>query len=209
MALALAAAAAVAGAGVIIPDDACQPCDVAATCDTLACKVPPIGPVPTGTGLEQGLDNATKTAFERLVGHGLRDSAAAAWATDEFISRILRALYGARGDGNRTAAVEAAFVLPWADWKQNAGYTGYVGPDVTAIRSALEGGNIRERWGLVYVLTKSNGFTAAVRPIADRAFTTKDTSQLDALGLNAAAVLSRRALVAATEVACARPGASG
>ena len=40
--------------------------------------------------------------------------------------------------------------------KFNRGNTGYVGPYYDAIMAALEGGNIREVWALMYALTKNS-----------------------------------------------------
>eukprot|EP01065_Artemidia_motanka_P032836 TRINITY_DN39814_c0_g1_i1.p1 TRINITY_DN39814_c0_g1~~TRINITY_DN39814_c0_g1_i1.p1 ORF type:complete len:460 (+),score=173.47 TRINITY_DN39814_c0_g1_i1:72-1382(+) len=196
-----------ASAVALIPDNQCQPCDVTTTCDTIPCKVPAVSKgLPPGPGLEAGMSNSTRRSFEHLVGHALRRAEPVRWATAQFAARTDAFLTAASG-GNKTAALEAAFVIEGADWKKNAGYTGYVGPDLHAIQKALTDGNIRERWGLMYVLTKTHAMTDLMRPLADAAAKSNDTAGLTKLGLNAEAVMQRRKLVAGTEAACKKPDA--
>ncbi|MEC8263802.1 MAG: hypothetical protein VX017_10915, partial [Pseudomonadota bacterium] len=59
------------------------------------------------------------------------------------------------------AALSAAFISP----KCGRANTGYVGPSLPAIDAALKGGNIREVWGLMYVLTKTHYFTSLMKSL--------------------------------------------
>eukprot|EP00756_Hemistasia_phaeocysticola_P054984 Hpha_TRINITY_DN3089_c0_g1::TRINITY_DN3089_c0_g1_i1::g.138629::m.138629 len=193
-----------------IPDGACAPCDVVKTCDSADCKRPEVSKsLPSGPGLETGLSADDRHTFEHLIGQGLRRTAVADWGTRVFADRSAAFLKGVAPGGNYTAALEQAFVKSGASWGENAGYTGYVGPNLTAIAEALEKGNIRERWGLMYVMTKTHGITHYLRPLADEAAKTNSTAGLEKLGLNAEAVMRRRNFVASSEEECAKPGAPG
>jgi hypothetical protein len=170
-------------------------------CNSVKNKVPVVtDALPTGESVEQGLSAADKEMFEHLVGHGFRGSAAVKWVTAEFTKRALGVvLHGVKpGDENGT---ETAIMGSFADPKFNRGNTGYVGPDYEAIMKVLHGAaagdsNIREVWALMYALTKNSWET----PFGET-LNSISTADMEKLGLNAAAVLSRRAAINVTESA--------
>ena len=144
-------------------DDAVAACDPrAADCSTFANKHPPVTATVTpdisGLAATSSLDASSRRAFEHLLGHALGETSAVRWATQEFARRMGRFIIGG-GALNGTSADDAlssAFITP----ECNQANTGYVGPHLPAIRAALAKGNIREVWGLMYVLTKTRYFTA-------------------------------------------------
>ena len=85
----------------------------------------------------------------------------------------------------RDAALLEAFSGP----KFNQSNTGWVGPNATAIWQALETGNVRERWALVYILSKTRFLDSVFAPLAETARSTNNMAPLEALGLNPGEVL--------------------
>lgn len=179
-------------------------------CNTVANKVPAVtNALPeAGASVEAGLSAADKETFEHLLGHGFRQSPVVKWVSGEFAKRAVNVvLSGVNGDND--TAVEAELMSAFADPKFTRGNTGYVGPDAVKIKGVLEaaihggvtpkgkpGGNIREVWALMYALTKdswANPFGIALQ--------TATAAEISKLGLNASAVLARRAAIAATESA--------
>ena len=76
-----------------LPDQVCQKCEVLKTCNSVACKTP------TATinlndamlqlkSIETGLTEPNKYLFEHLLGTALRQTPAAMWAVNTFISRV-------------------------------------------------------------------------------------------------------------------------
>lgn len=135
-------------------------CDLSAgkDCSTLSNKVPHIASfAPASRAVTLALSPADRRAFEHLIGHALRETPAVLWATREFSKRMLRvlsagaALNGTSSDAMMTAAFVTSHCGPWN--------TGYVGPSLPALRRTLASGNLREVWGLMYVLTKSHYFS--------------------------------------------------
>lgn len=176
-------------------------------CSTYANKLPPVtpsvAPDPSGLAATSALDASERRSFEHLLGHALRETPAVAWATREFASRIQRFLVGGAALNGTTAneALAAAFISSDCD----ASNTGYVGPYLPAIRTALGSGNIRETWGLMYVLTKTRYFTSLLLALLSPPSTSPPTPPLatpaslaSAFGMDAAAVSARWALVDAT-----------
>lgn len=94
--------------------------------------------------------------------------------------------------GKKTeAAKQAALMSAFADPKFHPGNTGYVGPDLNAIRAVLAGatgsappgdtsGNIREVWALMYALTKNsweNPFGETLTTISEADMKVRDQSE--------------------------------
>eukprot|EP00040_Diaphanoeca_grandis_P016332 m.84220 g.84220 ORF g.84220 m.84220 type:complete len:454 (+) comp25723_c0_seq1:183-1544(+) len=173
---------------------------VTQTCNTLEDKIPMVTKdVPTGPSMETGLSPDSKYAFEHLIGNALRDTDAVHWATDQFARRMVKFLLGAgQLNGNSTdTTITAAFTGP-AKWYSQHN-TGYVGPNLTAIKRvlAIDGdvtGNIREVWGLMYVLTKTEYVTTLLSPLVEKG----DYINIQKLGLNVEVVRERQALIDAT-----------
>ena len=178
-------------------------CEVGTTtCSMVANKVPPVTRTPAaGPSVETDLALADKAAFEHLLGRALRQSEPVCWITREVGVRLAAFLRAAAALLGSTYEDElrAAFVTPQCGVHN----TGYVGPSVQAIRRALEHGNIREVWGLMYVLTKSERFSTLLlellRPRAAGQPALATAASLQAtLGMNATAIERRWAEVAAT-----------
>ena len=175
-------------------------------CSTLLNKLPvitaevaPPGSPPAATA---ALSPTQRRAFEHLLGHALRDTPAVAWATREFAKRMKAFLVGGAALNNTTAddALKAAFISSKCD----AGNTGWVGPSLPAIKEALEFGNLREVWGLMYVLSKTHYVTelmlALLNPRAAGEPPLATPASLAArFGTSEAEVAERHALVMATK----------
>ena len=76
-----------------LPDQACVNCEVLKTCNSLACKTPHAIINLNDTTLqlktmETGLAAPNKYLFEHLLGAALRQTPAAIWAVNTFISRV-------------------------------------------------------------------------------------------------------------------------
>lgn len=176
---------------------AAQPCNLA-SCSTVGNKLPRVTSTPAaGPSVESGLAPEDKKAFEHLLGHALRDTAPVCAITRETglrVASFLRAAGSLRGL-SFDDVLRQAFVTPQCD----AHNTGYVGPDVRAIRAALEGGNIREVWGLLYVLTKSGYLSRLLLELLEGASPLATPASLQAaLGMNASALARRWAEVRVT-----------
>jgi len=136
------------------------PCDMlTASCNVVAGKFPPIALVPPSAAtVTTGMDDDDAAAWERRVlGPALRTTPAALWATRAFGTRMGAFVIAAGGLNGSTPdeALAGAFITAKCD----AHNTGYVGPSLPAIKRVLASGNIREVWGLAYVLTKSGYFS--------------------------------------------------
>jgi len=172
------------------------PCNlITQTCNTVQDKMPPVvatkGNVET---METNLDVNDKAAFEHLLAKAFRDSAPVTWATDAFAKRIASFIVGAAklNKTDENAALMAAFSGP----KYNQHNTGYVGPNITAIRRVLgidggKTGNVREVWGLIYVLTHTDYMSTLLGPLADAG----NYAAIAKLGMNATYTKEQQYLV--------------
>ena len=180
-------------------------CDlVHANCNTVHGKRPPADTPPDPTtprAVTAELTPGQRREFEHLLGHALRETDGVRWATREFSTRVSRFLtYGGALNGSSAdEALAAAFITP----KAGPGNTGYVGPNITAIKAALATGNIREVWGLMYVLTKTHYFCSLLTTLLSPrkgggAPLATPLSLQSALGMDAAAVSARWAQLVAS-----------
>ena len=147
---------------------------------TVENKLPSVlAPVRKGSAVTAALSPAQRRAFEHLLGHALGETPGVKWMTREFAQRMRSFLVGgaALNGVSEDAALSAAFVTAKCD-RTN---TGYVGPSLPAIKQALQDGNIREVWGLMYVLTKTRYFTDLVLSLLAPAATAPAMTP-DALG---------------------------
>ena len=76
-----------------LPDQVCQNCDLLTTCNTVACKTPnAIVNLNDKTlqlkSIETGLNERNKYLFEHLLGAALRQTPAAMWGVNTFVSRV-------------------------------------------------------------------------------------------------------------------------
>jgi len=183
-------------------------CDMTTTdCNTVLNKVPLVSAAATQTPtVETGLTAADKEAFEHLLGHALRSTAAVAWATKEFAKRMREFLVKGAILNSTGTTESAALLAAFASYKCNAHNTGYVGPFVPAIEAALSGGNIREVWGLAYVLTKTHQFSYLLEDLLPK----HPPATLASLyGMNSSALSERWALVQATKGALGKLDPTG
>ena len=185
--------AAPSGAAIVRSDATCNP--QRADCSTLVNKVPAVGPPMHGPlAATAALGAADRSAFEHLLGYALRDTEAVAWVTRAFAARILRfVVEGAALNGTSDdTALTAAFITD----RCGPTNTGYVGPSLSAIRKVLNGqGNIREVWGLMYVLTKTHYVTHLLHDLLAQSHGTPPLATPESLaarfGMNASAVSER------------------
>ena len=188
--------------GQVITTDA-QLCNVLTTdCSTFT-KVPAVtdGIAHPASAATAALDPESRRAFEHLIGHAARETDAVTWTTRTFAQRMRAFLIGgAKLNGTSAAdALSAAFISP----KCGPGNTGYVGPFLPAIEAVLDNGNLREVWGLMYILTKTHYFThlmhALLSPSAGGGPPKSTPSDLEKrFGLSASAVSDRWTLVKET-----------
>jgi hypothetical protein len=162
-------------------------------CNTVSDKIPLVIPVSKAQSVEFGLNVEDQKLFEHLVGWGLVDTPEAKWITINFMKRLTDVLIKAASFNGTTAdsALLQAFGTQY--YNANQHNTGYVGPSLEAIKyaSLSEEANLRERWALVYILTKTRYIDMVLNPLAAKANQTGDFTQLTSLGLNVTAVMQR------------------
>eukprot|EP01063_Lacrimia_lanifica_P038477 TRINITY_DN8205_c0_g3_i1.p1 TRINITY_DN8205_c0_g3~~TRINITY_DN8205_c0_g3_i1.p1 ORF type:complete len:488 (+),score=162.43 TRINITY_DN8205_c0_g3_i1:69-1466(+) len=192
----------------LLPDLHCQRargCDVArpATCDTLACKRPHVPPAAVRhKTVTSGLPPADKAAFEHGLAAALRKTDAVRWVTQALALVVQELLVGVAGLLGQDVAVvmrEAFYANPAAHGGAPQGSphnTGYVGPGFDEIMAVLEGGNLRETWGLLYILTHTEYLTSVLQKGLHDLKWSNET--LATLGLDPEAVWTRAALVRAS-----------
>jgi len=150
-----------AGAGASVnPDLSCiHLCNMSspASCDLLSCKSPriPLHTALHSESIESGLDNATKAQFEFGVADALASTSAVKWTIRQFGVRVFK-MIRAMATLNGTGVDEALLAAFSGGSVHNAGF---VGPNSTAITNALMKGNIREVFGLLYILAQ-NGWVS-------------------------------------------------
>lgn len=177
-------------------------CDFAhQVCNLVSNKIPLVtSSIPQNQSVEFGLNSSDQRLFEHLVGWGLIDSLEAKWITLNFMQRLTSVLIKA-GSLNGTSS-DSALLQAFGNQYYNANQhnTGYVGPSLEAIKYAAlnESANLRERWALVYILTKTRYIDMVLNPLAAKANQTGDFSPLISLGLNVTAVMERYKDVATT-----------
>jgi len=162
-------------------------------CDRLSCKSPWVPPTAlVSESVESGLANSTKATFEYGLANALAATRAVEWTVRQFgvrlhrmISTICKLNQSSLDDG-LLAAFEGGSV-------HNAGF---VGPDATRIAQALLTGNIREVFGLVYILAENQWLTHTLLEGLGPRKWSDDT--LVAMGLVPKAVRSRYFLVSST-----------
>jgi len=186
-----------------LPDLRCRaaPCNIStpSSCDTVSCKTPAVGPPSTTQGIDGGLSDSTKYALEHGLGQALRKSSGVQWATEQVARRMYRLVEGVarRNQQSISAELLAAFYGPDSYPWGSPHNTGFVGPNATAMADILQRpGNIREVWGMMYVLSKTDWLTGTlVAGLEDKDL---DDKTLTSLGLDPTAVRARYELVAAT-----------
>lgn len=184
-----------------------------ATCNTIANKLPAVtATAPRHVTMETGLSDAAKADYEHLVGLALRDTAAVQWVTREFATRLARLIVGAGAFNNKTrdqallTAVTPPPSMPWVS-PPDRHNTGFVGANATRVAAVLglgpDGlvGNIREVWGLVYVISKMSGVTEILAPMA----AANATDKLAQLGCDVEKVMARQREIDITNELPARP----
>jgi len=169
-------------------------------CNTVENKHPFVTPgVPSGPSIETGASLDTRAKLEILLGKALRNTSAVLYITNEFVGRITEVMQKAMARANGTHpddVIQAAYGGTYGSPHN----TGYVGPDLNALKYALSAdGNIREKWALIYILTKNKYFDSTMVPAASMANKTGDLSPLEQLGVDANAVLERYRDVRATQ----------
>ena len=146
----------------LLPAAVASRCDPRETeCSSLINKVPAITdhvmPMDSQPAATASLSAEQRRRFEHMLGNSLRETPAVAWATREFVRRVHAFITGG-AELNGTSA-DDALATAFISSKCDQSNTGWVGPSLPAIKRALESGNIRETWALMYVLTKTNYFT--------------------------------------------------
>ena len=182
-------------------------CDLAtADCNTLLFKSPSVhinaGP---SRAVTANLSEADRIAFEHLIAHALGETTAVRWVTRTFAARLRRfVVVGAALNGSSASVALMRAFTAASCGRHN---TGYVGPSLPAIETALASGNLREVWALVYVMSKSRYFThlllalltprgSGVSAVPPRATPATLAARL---GMDAAELSARHELVLATQ----------
>mmetsp|Transcript_18834 Transcript_18834/g.29939 ORF Transcript_18834/g.29939 Transcript_18834/m.29939 type:complete len:467 (-) Transcript_18834:236-1636(-) len=167
-------------------------------CNSVENKIPlATGSLISAQTIEENLSNDDKRSFEHLLGHALRNTSAVHFISQTFVDVISQVMQKAAAITNGTQPDQS---LLKAYGTGSRGNTGYSGPSLEAIKYALSAnGNIREKWALIYILTKNRYFDDVMTPLAAQANKTGDMSVLESLGVNGSAVVQRYLDVYATK----------
>lgn len=162
-------------------------------CDTLSCKTPFIdSSLPRSETIETGLDNVTKARFEFGLADALASTSAVQWTTKQFGIRIYK-MIEMIASLNQTSFDETLLAAFAGGSVHTAGFVGF---NTTSIKQALLGGNIREVFGLVYLVSGSHWVSSVLLDGLDRQKWSDDT--MEQIGLVPAVVHARYELVKAT-----------
>ncbi len=170
-----------------------EPCDfLSGVCNSVANKAPAVtNALPSGPTFEDGLSADDRASLEYLLGKSLRDTSGVQWVSQRFLDQMVSVVQKSAAALNGTTPDDA--LLGAFGSGGDAHNTGYVGPNLGAIRTAISpGGNIREKWALVYILIGNKYFDTVVGPVAAQANQTGDTSFIEnELKMDSASLLQR------------------
>lgn len=167
-------------------------------CNVVEVKVPnPLSPVHYHVPLlEEGMSALEKEEFEVALGHALQDSLAVNHVTTKLLGALVRLIKLCVKLTATTVPVTqrdtplqrvflgaAGAASPRSLPKSYRMYAGYAGGSEADIQRVVKEGNLRERWGLVYILDKVHVLDTMLYNICEEGKASSLSSALDVSAL--------------------------